>query len=231
MNVFITGANRGIGLEFCRQLLAQSPSVQIVAAVRQPAQASALSKLSESNDNRIHIVELDVANDAQVASLSSQVGKTGVPSFDWIINNAGVGIPAGSSFKEFDFDVFRKSFEINSIGPFKVLKALASHIKPGCKILQISSLMGSVDDNRSGGAYAYRASKSALNMINRSFAIDNKDLISVVLHPGWVQTDMGGPNAEITTEESVRGMIAVAEKLTAQDSGGFRDHTGKVIPW
>lgn len=231
MKVFVTGANRGIGLEFCQQLLHQSDVTRIVATTRDPdgEGSAALRKLAANHDGRLKLVPLDVSLDGSVKQLPSHLKSEG--PFDWVINNAGVYLNPGDSFRSFDFQAFRDSFEINTLGPYKVLQAIAPLLKTGSRIANISTLMGSLTDNTSGGSYAYRSSKAALNMLNKSFSLDHSEYISIVLHPGWVQTDMGGPNALITTRASVSGMIRVISGLTPTHSGQFLDYEGHTLPW
>jgi NAD(P)-dependent dehydrogenase (short-subunit alcohol dehydrogenase family) len=230
MKIFITGANRGIGLEFCNQLLHREDVTRIVATARHAdgPGSTALNKLAASHDGRLKIVPLDLSGDG-AQHLPTHLSSEG--PFDWVINNAGVYLQAGDTFRTFDFTAFRQSFEINTLGPFKVIQALSPFLKKGTRIVNISSMMGSVGDNTSGGSYAYRSSKAALNMVNKSFAVDQPEFVSIVLHPGWVQTDMGGPNALITTQESVHGMIQVIAQLTPAQSGQFFDYEGKALPW
>ncbi|NBX17931.1 MAG: SDR family oxidoreductase [Proteobacteria bacterium] len=240
MKILVTGANRGIGLEFCRQLLAQEFGLQsLVATVRDPSKATELQTLASSSQNRLHIVALDLATDdnarTNAAGLIDRIKASGLSagplSFDGIINNAGIYLDEGDSISSFDFDVFRKSFEINTLGAFKVLKALDSTLARGARILQITSLMGSLSDNRSGGSYAYRSSKAALNMMNLCYAQERKDVTSVVIHPGWVQTDMGGRNAQLAPEESVAQMLRVFRNLKPSHSGRFFNYDGSELPW
>jgi NAD(P)-dependent dehydrogenase (short-subunit alcohol dehydrogenase family) len=240
MKILVTGANRGIGLEFCRQLLGQEFGVQsLVATVRDPSKAEELQALASRSQSRLHIVALDLANDdnssTHAAGLFDRIKAAGLSgsslSFDGIINNAGVYLDEGASVSSFDFDAFRKSFEVNALGAFKVLKSLDSALTQRARILQITSLMGSLSDNRSGGSFAYRASKTALNMMNLCYALERKDVTSVVIHPGWVQTDMGGTNAPLAPKDSVAHMLKVFLKLNASDSGKFLNYDGSELPW
>lgn len=240
MNILVTGANRGIGLEFCRQLLGQEFGVEtLVATVRNPSKALELQALASRSQNRLHIVALDLANDdnprTHAAGLFDRIKAAGIPgsslSFDGLINNAGIYLDEGESVSSFEFDAFRKSFEINALGAFKVIKSLDSALAHRARIMQITSLMGSLSDNRSGGSYAYRASKSALNMMNLCYALERKDVTSVVIHPGWVQTDMGGTNAPLAPKDSAAHMLKVFQKLKASDSGKFFNYDGSELPW
>jgi NAD(P)-dependent dehydrogenase (short-subunit alcohol dehydrogenase family) len=240
MRILVTGASRGIGLEFCSQLLVQEFGVQtLVATCRDPSKAGELQALASRFQSRLHIVALDLANDdnpsTHAAGLLDRIWAAGLPesslTFDGIINNAGVYLDEGASIASFDFDAFRKSFEINTLGAFKVLKSLDNALAHKARILQITSLMGSLSDNRGGGSYAYRASKAALNMMNLCYALERKDVISAVIHPGWVKTEMGGSNAPLAPQDSVAHMLKVFQKLKASDSGKFYNHDGSELPW
>lgn len=151
-----------------------------------------------------------------------------------MINNAGMLGHNAQSFAETDFDQVIATFDVNSLGPMRVTQALLPNILAGSgkTVIQISSTMGSIANN-SGGYYGYRASKAALNMLNSSLALELADrgITSVVIHPGWVQTRLGGENAAITVEDSVTGMMQVIAKLGPEDSGRFLDYQGAELPW
>ena len=227
MNVLITGANRGIGLEFTRQYLADG--WQVIACCRDPGSAHELAALAVSNGGLI-IEALDVADFAQIDTLA---GKLKGQAIDVLINNAG--IYRGSAFGALDYSAWAESFKVNSMAPLKIAEAFAGHIAAGQlkKIATITSKMGSIDDNTSGGSYLYRSSKTAVNMAMKSLAIDLQPtgISAVTLHPGWVQTDMGGSNALINARQSVSGMRVVIENLTLANSGKFIAYDGKEIAW
>ena len=227
MNVLITGANRGIGLEFTRQYLADG--WQVIACCRDPGNAHELAALALSNGGLI-IEALDVADFAQIDTLA---GKLKGQAIDVLINNAG--IYRGSAYGTLDYTAWAESFKVNSMAPLKMAKAFTGHIAAGQlkKIATITSKMGSIDDNTSGGSYIYRSSKTAVNMVMKSLAIDlqPKGISAVTLHPGWVQTDMGGSNALINTRQSVSGMREVIDHLTLANSGRFIAYDGKEIAW
>ena len=226
MNVLITGANRGIGLEFTRQYLADG--WQVIACSRKPAAANELQVLSAQG--QLIIEELDVVDFAQIDRLAEKLEGQAI---DVLINNAG--IYRGSAFGTLDYTAWAESFKVNSMAPLKMAEAFVGHIAAGQlkKIATITSKMGSIDDNTSGGGYIYRSSKTAVNMVMKSLAIDlqPKGISAVTLHPGWVQTDMGGSNALIDTRQSVSGMREVIEKLTLANSGRFIAYDGKEIAW
>lgn len=221
--VLVTGANRGIGLEFVRQFAGRGD--RVVATCRNPEAATELAGLG------VDIVQLDVNSAADVAALP---GLFQARSLDLLVNNAGIGVrslPLG----ELDYDQMALFYATNAIAPLRIVETMLPAMRrgDGRTIVNMTSRMGSIRDNTSGGAYAYRASKAALNAINKSLAIDlgPDGFVSVVLHPGWVQTDMGGESAPVTTEQSVAGLIKVIDGLDRDDNGGFFDFTGEPLPW
>ncbi len=227
LTVLITGANRGIGLEFVKQYAADG--WQVLACCRHPQSAMALQGLATSNNN-ISIHGLDVADFAQIDALAAQLKQHNI---DVLINNAGV-YPS-SSFGDVDYDAFAAGFKVNSMAPLKMAEAFVQHVARSQlkKIATLSSKMGSIDDNTSGESYSYRASKCAVNMVMKSLSIDLKPhSISVVtLHPGWVQTDMGGSNAMISAQTSVTGLRSVIEHVNIENTGKFIAYDSKEIAW
>lgn len=219
----VTGANRGIGLELARRLEARGE--RVIATARQPGQASALAALG------VRVEALDVADGDSVRDLVRRLGEEPI---DVLINNAGIGV-GRAALGALDYGELRRSFEVNALGPLRLSEALLGHLRRGRRrlVAHITSKMGSIADNGSGGSYAYRASKCALNMLNKSLAVDlaPEGFTCVVLHPGWVRTDMGGPAAPLDVGESVQGLLAVLEGLTPERSGEFLDLTGARIPW
>jgi NAD(P)-dependent dehydrogenase (short-subunit alcohol dehydrogenase family) len=222
--VLITGANRGIGLEFAKQYA--TDGWDVIACAREPHLASALHALAAHHTN-IKISPLDVADFKQIDALALQLQ---YDKIDVLINNAGV-YPHGDG----NADDWDKAFKINSMAPLKVSQAFVPNLIRGThkKIATLSSKMGSMDDNTSGGSYIYRSSKAAVNMVMKSLSIDLKahELSVVTLHPGWVQTDMGGTNAMINTATSVAGMRKVIENLNLANTGKFIAYDGKEIAW
>ncbi len=229
--VLITGANRGIGLEFCRQYAADG--WRVLACSRNPAKADALAKLATLHPALIELHALDVAEPAQVERLARQLERE---TIDLLINNAGI-YPASDSkgFGHTDYAEWMQAFRINTMAPLKMAEAFAAQLARGRNktIVTITSKMGSIADNSGGGSYLYRSSKAAVNMVVKSLALDLKasGVIVVVFHPGWVQTDMGGPNAMISAATSVSGMRQVIARLTPADSGKFFAYDGQTIPW
>lgn len=223
--VVITGANRGIGLSLVNHYLAKN--YQVHATYRSQSHASELFKLERPN---LHCHQLDVTNYARYETLASQL-----PEIDILINNAGYYGPKGYVFGETDIEEWRKALEINTIAPMKLVEALYPNLKRGSlkKIACISSKMGSMGDNTSGGSYIYRSSKAALNSIVKSLSNDlaSQDFTVLALHPGWVLTDMGGPNALINTDTSATGLIEVIDSATTDHSGEFINYDGSPLPW
>lgn len=225
--VLITGANRGIGLEFAKQYAADGWSV--LACCREPQTARELQALASAHNN-VRVFALDIANFAQIDALALQLKDEAI---DVLINNAGVY--PHSTFGDTNYDDWAEAFKINAMASLKMAEAFVQHITRGRlkKIATLTSKMGSIDDNTSGESYIYRTSKTALNMVMKSLSIDLKPYgISVVtLHPGWVQTNMGGPNALITTQTSVAGMREVIEDLNLNNTGRFIAYDGQEIAW
>lgn len=227
--ILITGANRGLGLELTRQYAYLG--WQVVACCRDPENAVELGQLASSTD-LVEMMELDVTRPDQIERLAEALA--GRP-LEILLNNAGTYGQSGASFGNTDPQRWLDAFAVNTVGPMKVTEALLDNVLAGRRkvIASMSSKMGSIADNTSGGSYVYRSTKAALNMVMRSAALDlrARGAIVVLLHPGWVLTDMGGPNAEITVEESVRNLRRILDGLTDEDTGGFFDIDGSIIPW
>lgn len=229
--VLITGANRGIGLEFARQYAADG--WQVVACCRQPQQAEALNRLADQYQDRFSIHRLDVRELTEIDQLSHKLQDLPI---DILINNAGVYPHAqNGEFGHISYDDWMEAFRVNTFAPLKMVEALVEQI--ACSQLKIvatiTSKMGSIVDNQRGGSYIYRSSKAAVNMVVKSLAIDlqPRGIIAVLLHPGWVQTDMGGRGALISTKQSVTGMKSILGRVTHSDTGKFIAYDGQHIPW
>ena len=226
--VVITGANRGIGLEFTRRYAADTE--RVVACCRDPQGAERLRNLADEMGN-IDVRRLDVTDGAQIASLAQALGAHPV---DVLINNAGVYGPRESGMPV-DTTAWARVLEVNSMAPLKLAEALLDNIAASDRkvIANLTSKMGSIADNGSGGSYIYRTSKAALNAAMRSLAHDVRErgVTVLLLHPGWVQTDMGGPNALIDTDTSVKGMKEIIDGASLQISGQFLSYDGSEIPW
>jgi len=223
--VFITGANRGIGLEFTRQYGAAGYTV--IATCRNPIGVGELATIS--GDIQVH--GLEVTDRAQLARLADSLSE--IP-FDILINNAGVYGPRDYDPAEVDLNEWHRALEINAMSPLLVSTAFVQNVAAAQgKIATITSKMGSMADNTSGGSYIYRSSKAALNAVMKSLANDlqSKSIPVCVLHPGWVQTDMGGESALISTETSVSGMRQVIDDLSMSTTGLFYNYDGMEIPW
>jgi NAD(P)-dependent dehydrogenase (short-subunit alcohol dehydrogenase family) len=232
----ITGANRGIGLEFCRQYAADG--WRILGCSREPKKSDALNKLAAQFPGLIKTYPLDVTDHGQIEQLAQALAgeSPGIDSIDLLINNAGIYPDADSrGFGHTDYQEWMRAFRINTMAPLKMAETFAPQIARSKQktIVTITSKMGSIADNSGGGSYLYRSSKAAVNMVVKSLAIDLKaaGVTAVVFHPGWVKTDMGGPNAMISTEQSVSGMRQAISRLTIADSGKFFGYDGQVIPW
>ncbi|TXI28856.1 MAG: SDR family oxidoreductase [Nitrosomonas oligotropha] len=229
--MLITGANRGIGLEFVRQYAADG--WRVVACCRKPAAAEALNRLAAQYLNQVTVHALDVTDHVQIDQLTQTLSDQPI---DLLINNAGVYPPArGDALGETDYAAWQQAFAVNTMAPLKMTEAFIQQVSRSelKTIVTITSKMGSIADNRGGGSYIYRSSKAGVNIVMKSLSIDlnPQKIIAVVLHPGWVKTDMGGPGALITTEQSVTGMRRVIGNLTLQDSGKFYAFDGKEVPW
>ena len=231
MNVLITGANRGLGLEFARQY-AQA-GWQVHACCRDPGHARELQDLAAQSGGSVSLHALDVADAGQITRLAAELASQPV---DLLLNNAGVYPDARHSSMAAPTDeAWILGYRVNVIAPLKMALAFAPHLAHSRRklVVNISSKMGSMGDNSSGGSYLYRSSKAALNAISKSLAVDlaPQGITVLVLHPGWVVTDMGGPNALISPAESVAGMRQVIEQAGPHLSGCFIDYAGKAVPW
>jgi NAD(P)-dependent dehydrogenase (short-subunit alcohol dehydrogenase family) len=228
--VLITGANRGLGLEFSRQYAADG--WWVIAGCRAPKSARDLAKLAAKSDGRISVHALDVTNHKAIDKLAKQLARTPI---DVLINNAGVYGPAAQSFAKMDYKGWADTLKVNVMAPLRMAQAFFKHVAAGDqkKIVAISSIMGSIRDSPPVGNIAYRSSKAALNMTVRSIAIDlrTKGMVAVALHPGWVRTRMGGRNAPLGPAESIKAMRRTIAALTPADNGMFLDNQGRKLPW
>lgn len=225
MNVVITGANRGIGLGFVKHYLSQGH--QVWACCRQPGE-----ELGALQQQGLRIVHWDVANDNPATGADTLPDKIHL-----LINNAGIYGPKGvgsQSLENVTMEDMRQVFEIDCLGPLRVVRFLLPALTAGkAVIINISSKMGSVSDNTSGGCYAYRAAKGALVGVSRSMAVDliHSGVRVLTLHPGWVRTDMTGHNGLIDVDDSVAGMVDVVNRVDDYTPGQFVAYDGKVIPY
>jgi len=225
--VLITGANRGIGLEFAKQYAEEGATV--IACCRAPEKADALQAMTKTKG--IEVSPLDVTEPKSVEALKAALD--GRP-IDILINNAGVSGPRREPKNSIDFAGWVGTFTTNSIAPMLVAVALHDNLKAGKlkKLVTITSMMGSISGH-CGGAYAYRASKAAVNSVMHGLSKEwAKDGIVVgIFHPGWVRTDMGGAGAPVSPTDSVKGLRAQIAKLGKANSGEYRDYTGHEIAW
>ena len=231
MKVLITGANRGLGLEFVRQLASRGE--RVFATCRQPAKAIELHDLKTQNSDLVSITALDVTDPRSITESHTAIS-TQTETLDLLINNAGVNIDDGG-FGALDLEAMQSILTVNSIAPMLATQQYLDLVKAGSepKIVNISSGNGSLTNLNRNGNYSYSASKAALNMYSLRLSHDLKDtgVIVIMLHPGWVKTDMGGPNADITSQNSIKSMLQFIDTLTLDKSGGYYDYTGQAIPW
>ena len=224
--VLITGANRGLGLEFVRQYA--DNNWKVIATCRDPETAKDLYDIQGDKE----ILPLDVT-DFEAIEQTSELLRS--EKIDVLLNNAGVYDSDKNGLGKTNFDDWTKMLRINTIAPLKIVESFISQVVSSKRkvIVSISSLLGSLSANDTGGQYAYRSSKSALNSVNKSLSIDlaRKGIISIVISPGWARTDMGGPNAAVDPIDSVSGIRRVINNLKPEDSGKFFNYDGSNIDW
>lgn len=228
MNIVITGANRGIGLGLVEKFISRGHTLW--ACCRNPHGARELWEMERDYGDRFRIAELDVTSEREISAFREKMFETPV---DLLINNAGVFPENSTNLADMTAENMTKAFSVNTLGPALVSQAMLKSLMMATdpKVVNITSKMGSITDNTSGAYYAYRVSKCALNMFNKSFSIDCPKVTSVVVHPGWVQTDMGGKTAPTTVEQSVDGIFGLIMELSIKDSGRFLNYQGNEIPW
>jgi len=229
----VTGANRGLGLEFVRQLLARGD--RVVATCRHPGKASALNQLTGEHPGRLHVLPLDVADPKAHAVLARELEllDDGEASrLDLLINNAGV-LHSGERFGRVSAAHLEDSFRINAMGPFLLTQALSEKLADGAKVANITSELGSIAGLSRFGTPSYNISKAALNMAGALLAkaLAERRIAVAMLHPGWAQTDMGGDDASLPVAESVQGLLRVIDGLKPAQSGGYFDWQGRTLPW
>ena len=230
-NCLISGANRGIGLEFTRQLLARGEHV--IAACRHPGKATALNALAGEHPGRLHVLPLDVADPKSRASLVHDLPLVlGDDRLDLLVNNAGV-LHSGERFGHVEAAILEDSFRTNAIGPFLLAQALAPLLNDGARIANLSSVMASIASRGEFRSPSYCASKAAQNMLTVQLAqaVAARGIVVLALHPGWVQTEMGGEHSTVPTADAVRGMLQVVDGATPAQSGSFLDWRGGALPW
>eukprot|EP00794_Sanderia_malayensis_P014982 gene14982-16527_t len=245
-SVFVTGSNRGIGLELVKQLIKPEKAPEhVFAACRSPDKAEDLKKIADEHKN-VHIVKLDVCNMDDIKHAKEVVAKhVGDLGLNVLINNAGM-LFRERKLQDVTAEQMMQCYQANTIGPTMLIQEFLPLLQQASKheaskemscakaaILNMSTKVASITDNGMGGIYSYRASKIGLNIVNKNLSIELKEdkILAVLLHPGWVQTDMGGSNAITPTEESVAGLLNVAQGLGEKDNGLFYDFKGNPIPW
>src|SRR6478672_11791753 len=229
-SALITGANRGLGLEFARQYLADG--WRVYAACRDPASASELHRLAEQADDKLRILAMDVTEPDSIHAGATELDGQAV---NLLLNNAGIIGPRGQTVGNIDYQAWVEVLAVNTMGPTRVSEAFVEHVARSDRklIVTLTSGMGSIADNTSGGSIVYRSSKAAVNMVVRSLAIDlaPRGITCVVINPGWVHTDMGGPNATLEPSESISQMRRLIATLGPKQSGKFFNYTGREYPW
>jgi NAD(P)-dependent dehydrogenase (short-subunit alcohol dehydrogenase family) len=226
-STLITGANRGLGFEFARQYLADG--WQVYAACRDPASASELRRLAE---DKLRILAMDLTDPASIRAAATELDGQAI---DLLLNNAGIIGPRGQTIGNIDYEAWAEVLAVNTMGPMRVSEAFVEHVASSERklIVTLTSGMGSIADNTSGGSIVYRSSKAAVNMVVRSLTIDlaPRGITCVVVNPGWVRTDMGGPNASLEPSESISALRRLIATFGPEQSGKFFNHTGREYPW
>ncbi len=230
-HALVTGANRGLGLEFTRQLLAAGDHV--IAACRQPGRATALNALAGEYPGRLHVLPLDLAQPRSHRELASELPLVlGEGRLDLLVNNAGV-LHSGERFGRLEAASFEDSFRTNALGPLLLVQALAPRLADGARVANLSSELGSIASTTRFGTPSYGMGKAAQNMatVQLAHALAERGIVVVALHPGWVRTDMGGAKAELAPADAVAALLGVIAGLGPGDSGRFLDRSGQPLPW
>ncbi len=229
MQALVSGANRGLGFEMTRQLLARGD--RVVAACRQPGKALALTRLAGEHPGRLHVLPLDLADARTIVELARGVGALDL-DIDLLVNNAGL-LVEHERFGSIEPKSLRDSFAVNAEGAFLLTQALNPHLADGAKVVNLSSTLGSIASTSSLYSPSYAMSKAALNMATRllSIALAERGIIVIAISPGWVRTDMGGAGAPLRTAASIEMMLRVIDHLKRPDNGRFLSHNGETIPW
>ncbi|XP_063053035.1 C-signal [Engraulis encrasicolus] len=248
-SILITGASRGLGLQMVKDLVKRTERPKkIIATARNPAAANELQEITRSFPG-VHVVTLDVVSEPSIQSASKEVAAiVGPDGLNCLINNAAINI--STDLNTVTGEAMMKTYGSNVVAPLLVTKAFLPQLRTAATaqnnvgmgvnraaVINVSSVLGSIQLNWGDGAqfksYAYRASKSALNMVTRCLATDleAEGILCLALHPGWVRTDMGGPMAPLSAEESISAVLSVISSVTEKDHGGFLDYTGNTLPW
>ena len=229
LHCLVTGANRGIGLEFARQLLDRGE--RVTATCRHPGRATALNTLAAQYPGRVHVLPLDVTDAKSQAELVRELPLVG-GDLDLLINNAGV-LHSGERFGHLTAANFEDSFRTNALGPLLLTQAVVPHLAEGAKVVNLSSALGSVGSVDGFHTPSYAVSKAALNMVTALLAqaLAERGATVLAFHPGWVMTDMGGGGANLPAAEAVASMLRVVEAATPADNGRFLNRRGEPVPW
>lgn len=233
LTALVTGANRGLGLEHASQFAKRGWNV--IACARKP-DAGELRVLAHGNP-QVKLHELDVTNHGAIDSLAEGLRGTAI---DVLVNNAGTAGPRGmpeimahQSLVNMDYGIWRDILEVNLLGAFKVATAFHDHVATSDKklLVNMSSDVGSVEQNQSGKIYAYRSSKAALNIVTKGMAQEWQDIIVIAMAPGWCRTDLGGAEAEVDPADSVRAQQELFDQLGPDDTGCYLNRFGETVPW
>ena len=226
-HVVVTGANRGLGLEFVRQLLARGD--RVTAGCRHPDDADDLHSLGESAGERLTVIELDVARDDSVAAAVDRIDAP----IDLLVNNAGIYGGRTQSLADFDSHVAADVYNVNVVGPLRLIQRIEPKLAADARVLNISSGYGSIANGAADWPLHYCPTKAGLNMVTVIVAKQwaDTDRCLIAMSPGWVQTDMGGSDADLTPEQSVSGMLQTLAGRTASDSGGYYSLHGHRLPF
>lgn len=224
----VTGVSRGIGMALMSELLRRGHDV--IGACRNPEGERDLWEAKRDWKERFDSVRIDVADHSSIIAAAKQLEGRRI---DVLVNNAGVLKDGGKSLGDLDFNLVQQSFEVNTVGPMMIARCFMANLElsDDPKVVNMTSLMGSLSDNKSGGYYAYRMSKSALNMFSVCLAREYPKVTVLAMHPGWVKTAMGGPQAPTDPEDSASGIIEVVTNASVKDSGRYVDFRGKELPW
>lgn len=233
-HIVITGANRGIGLELARQYIAR-PETQVYALCRKPEEAKALQLIETEAAGRLNVLHFEATDEVDIHHAAEAVAGF-TDRVDLLLNNAAINPPSDHQRLEtITAETMLHTLHINTVAPLMVAQSFANLLKQGSlpRLVNVSSEMGSLNDRDYGGYHAYCASKAALNMITRGLSAEliEHGIVTISLDPGWVKTDMGGEDADLTPEESVRGMIRVIDGLTRKDNGSYLRWNGRTLAW
>jgi len=228
--ILITGANRGIGFEITQQYA--KAGWRVIACCREPDKAQELDGVRSDHGEQVSIHRLDVTNSEPIKALVTSMENTPI---DILLNNAGIYGQRDDSLGNIDEDKWLETFRVNTIAPIKVMEAFIDVVAASKRkvFATITSKMGSIADNTSGGSYVYRSSKAALNAAMKSAAndLEGRGISVVAIHPGWVRTDMGGSSGLLSVEQSAKSIRELLGRVSIEDTGKFFNYDGTVIPW